>query len=518
MTTSKTFRFSALAFAVATLAACGGGGGSDVGTPATAQVPAPSSTALAPVVSTRQAQSVRLTGLNISAKDILVETAPSVTSVAALFLRDIGSKALNVLVPNAFAALNDDVKPGVNFGFTNKIQDGKLISIGVHLKTKDGKETACLTGTAEAKVFEVWKIKANQNFLIAKLSYPTVIEADCSVLSSSYQTSTFAVVNGNTLDLSVPGEQIVRIIEAGDQAFNTSENALVVYDSGMIRELAVDANGVSTLTDLSASTLPVRTNYDGAFAYNGVHLVGLPKGRTDAALIYEKSSKTIKMIVVNANGTDGTLADSRYPAQGVMIDNTGKFIWMDDGVAKRELDLSTGTYKKWAPVAEAQYIGSAPMGTSSAKQIPFTYGIRGRIGTTMLDDRGILWNWATGDAKRLTNPENMTVVSFVGGSTYSRLTGDGIALTVNEIGNIYTRYNVNTNELRYFNTDTTGYYFSRSRAAQVFKDRVMLLDAVSLVSSDVRIVEMNFDTNQVIDRGVVIVGDRKVVKLVTAGN
>lgn len=361
-------------------------------------------------------------------------------------------------------------------------------------------------------MLQSWKVVVNKNHVLVKVRYPSTIESDCSV--SAYTDGTFAVIDGNAIDLSINGDTVAYVIEAGDQAFNTSSHAVVVYTSGMIRELAVGDDGTAVLTDLSASTLPLES-YLGAFAFDGTRLVGLPRDRGDVVPAFGRNSSAFRLIA----NTDPDLPPSGYPGNGVMLDPDGHFIWMDIGPYKLAVDFDAGTLQQWAPV-KTLYASAGP------DDPPFpvwTYGVRGRWGTKVLDDRGTLWDYTSGSCELLTQPDardctSLRYATSVQGSAYSRLTSDGIALAAIGNANIFTRVDLKTGEWKSFNTDTLGYYFGPNRSFNMYKDRVMLWDAVSTGTSDVRIVELNFDTGAVVDRGVVVAGNRQVVRLIPPAN
>jgi hypothetical protein len=505
---TRTFRFSALALAALALTACGGGGGSSTAD-GSGNTPAPVSAAPTP---TRAAQTVRLAGLSIKGRDTLVQTA-SATTVASLMF-----KASSIFAENALAATNT-INPGINFGFTSKVDaSGHLVGLSVKLKPVDGSALACSDATAEVKIDRTYKVATAKDHVIALLTYPSLINADCTV--GGWSQGTFVVAVGdainpaaNVTDLTLSGDAVARIVPAGDQAFNTSPNALAVYASGRLREIFVaDTTGVTMVTDLTPDTLPIRTRLDGQFAYNGTELVGLPKDRNDVALVFTKGQSGFKQIAIRPDETK--VPATGYPGTGVMIDDQGHFVWVDYAELMRELDTTAGTYKQWWAVAPTP-TNSQMWGFTG----PNLYGTGGRVGTTMMDGRCQVWNYSTNVVNRLTQPDDPTGAQRANpGALYSRLTSDGMAICAGAHGNIFARFDVNTGALVYFNTDNLGIFNSPSRKFDVYQDRVMLLEAVSTATADVKIIELNFNTGLMTDHGTVQVADRKVVSLVPTGN
>jgi hypothetical protein len=307
---------------------------------------------------------------------------------------------------------------------------------------------------------------------------------------------------------------------------------LAVYGSGRIREIAIDGTtGVTTVSDLTPSTLPVRSNYDGTFAYDGTNLLAFPKDRNDAAFIFAKGKTGFQMFTINP--ADTTTVSSGYPSNA-MIDETGTFVWFEMTGAVRQLDLATTTYKTWIPMYTKEFwgTGTRPDGSqypvyqvldaagNPSKGVPTLYDVRGRFDQTMMDDRCNVWNYKTGELNRMMQPDaphaNQRDLSH--GPIYSRLTSDGLGICVGPSANIFSRINVASGKIDYFNTDTLGIFNSPSRKFEIYQDRVVLLEAVSTATADVKIIEMNFDTGAVTDHGTVQSADRKVVSLVPMGN
>jgi hypothetical protein len=93
----------------------------------------------------------------------------------------------------------------------------------------------------------------------------------------------------------------------------------------------------------------------------------------------------------------------------------------------------------------------------------------------------------------------------------------GFGHYVSTNGAVFSRLELATMKRVNFDTDTLGIYFSANRKFEMFKDKAMLWDAVSATTGDVKIVELNFETGEMTDHGVVKTADRKVTTLISVG-
>jgi len=503
MKTSRTARFALAAMSVAILSACGGGGGS-APAPATSSggtsggTSTPPATAAAP---SPTAVNVSLVGMDIKTNDVLAQTATSSTVVGFLdsFLKRFMFDATSTFAGTAYANTSVKVNPGSNFGFTNKIQGGKLVTLNLDLRDANGALiTHCDTSTAEARIHRLWDVHPGKGHMLGKLTVPSVINANCTV---TYKDAMYVITSsGATVEVQVDGDQISHVLEAGDQAFNSSDTAVLVFKSGHVRTLAVADDGKVTLKTLTEESLPIKTGV-GFLAYNGNWLVATSTQRSDVVLALDANSKAFK-IISTAMGSPEIPA-SKYPGSGVMLDAAGNFVWLEYSQYMRQLNLSTNSYTEWTP---------------AQLRVPGSYGVRGRFGEWVMSDRCLVWNTTTGAYNLLTRPgESASAsVAVAEGATYARLEGEN-AFCVNGSGNIFSRLNVATNTMKHFNTDSIGYFFSAGRKFEMFKDKAMLWGAVSTANSDTKIIELNFDTGNVVDHGTIKTGDRKVTELVVVG-
>jgi len=496
-------------FICVVLSACGGGGGT---TPIDS---APQKTK----------QAVKLKAISITKNDLLVQTKPQKQTVSSLFKQFI---QLNLPVSTAFAATSS-ILPGENFGFTNKFVDGKLVGLDISLATLDGAPLQCSDQTAEARIHKVWKVGSDVDHLLVNMTLPSVINEDCTVQYTDRPVTYVVYPNGSAADTAVSGDEIVYVIEPGDQAANTSSKALLIYSSGKIRTLRITATQNVQVADLTTSNLPLRivNPYTvnnptakeifererallanvGKVSFNGRYLVGIAQDRKDVVLVFDSTTADAFFIVLKP--TDYAF---NYPGAAVFINAEGQFIWNDGrGENMRVLDIPNKTYSIWQPTKNA---------SASYQTVGEMYGNRGRFEKWLLSDRCKLWNYETGEfqiasigLERNVTPHESVVWS---GSSHARLVGN-LAVCASAIGNIFARVDVATGQTVAFNTDQLGLYFSAARTFHVTQSKAMLMDAVD-GSGNARMIELNFETAQVIDHGVIKADDRQVVDLVPIGS
>lgn len=504
MKTIRTARFALAAMSIAVLTACGGGGGSTP-SPVTSSSGGSTTGGSTPPVTVAAppptAVSVNLVGMDIKTNDVLAQTTSTSTVVGFLdgFLKRFMFDATSAFAGTAYANTLVKVNPGSNFGFTNKIQGGKLVTLNLDLRDANGNLiTHCDTSTAEARIHRLWDVHPGRGHMLGKLTVPSVINANCTV---TYKEAMYVITSsGATAEVQVDGDQISYVLEAGDQAFNSSDTAVLVFKSGQVRTLGVADDGKVTLKTLTEESLPIKTGF-GFLAFDGNWLVAPSSQRGDAVLAFDANSKAVKLITT-AMGSP-IIPASNYPGSGVMLDSAGNFVWLEYAQYMRQLNIAQSTYTEWK---------------GAALRMPGSYGVRGRFGEWVMSDRCLAWNATTGAYNLLTRPGEGAAadIAVAEGANFARIEGEN-AFCVNATGNIFTRLNLATNTLRYFNTDTTGYFFSAGRKYEMFKDRAMLWGAVSLVNSDTKILELNFDTGMVTDHGTIKTGDRKVTELVVVG-
>jgi len=386
------------------------------------------------------------------------------------------------------------VTADINQIYSMKLSNGSLISLTPGFKTADGSTTvACDFTDAGVQVNNIWILDASESRAIASLTIPSEVDSNCKL---TYATSDYIIFPDKTvakLSKNITSD-IKDIIPAGDQAFNTSSNALVVSkSSNIIRELAIDANGNVFLTDLTSASAPVQ-NYMGAIAYDGVNLVA--SGGTFAGfLLYQKGSSSFKIL--------------RYGSgyESVFIDSLGNFIIGEGSSIRNILNISDLSLTTYLPAP------NTPTPFSRTQAGPF-YGAVGRSGDWIMGDRCTLFNTSTYNWIGLNSTPVITDVTLIGNPnspSYSRLYS-GMAYCVSNALNQYVRYDLSTGTSVGFNLDSYGYL---PMSYQVFRSNAFAQVANS-ANSDVLYIEMNFDTGKVIYRGLISNGSRNVVQLVRA--
>lgn len=476
-------RLALAAAGISLLTACGGGGGGGSGSASTP--PQGSSAAATPVV---------LTAIDIKPTDVLANTVSTATTVsrAAGKVQFYASRALGLLVGNAWAAGLPSVRTDDQQALTFKILDGKLQSLRPEISATNPADEAqlkCDLSTAEAKVNRVWIGDPAKGTLISNLTVPSAVNPDCTL---TYGTADYLVTgDGKVVEMNLGTDQLKEVIPAGDEAFNQSTSILLVYGSGQIRAMDVAADGKATFTDLTADGAQILATA-GSLAYDGRFLVGVSSDPTfDGLLIYERGSTSFKLL----------RPSSSVHYHGVFLDSSGTFVW----------NWVNGTFMAVDPVA-ASY-------TSYAIKVPAPtglYGARGRSGSWFMSDRCVLWDMSSGthyDLAVLPIGSADSTYPIAHGTSFARLSG-GHAYCANDTRNIYVRMDLASGQATTFNTDTLGYF---PKAFTMFSDHA-LVEVVNTSNSDRMYVELNFDSGTAIDRGVITIGTRKVVELMPFGS
>jgi hypothetical protein len=485
MIMKRLFHLSVIIAAVAALSACGGGGGGD-GSSTNPGSGGSSGGGSSGGGSTATVSNVKVTHMDLAASDVLVKTTAKPTTVAS----SIGTSITN-LFSSAMAVNLPQLNVGVNNGFTNKLVNGNLVSLNPVITTTDGTTLTCDTSNAEVTINSVWLADKQNKHLLINATLPSKIDSSCNV---TYDTGNFIVTGtGAVYSVDLPSDTMTDLIPAHDDGFNTSDSVLFYYSSGMVRALDIGASS-ATLTDLTDSALPLASG-TGRIAYNGQYLVGLPSDRHDAALVFERSSKSFKIVPENENPMFPL-----YPGQAVMIAPNGEFVWNWGAGIYKKIDVVNGTYSN-------SYLSSLAMPNGM-------YGGVGRSGPWLLSDRCVLWNTETGDVETLgtydTAPHDAEAPLQYAGD-YVRMVGS-TAYCVNHNKTLFVRYNTDTNAVSALNTDTLGYY--TKGLYTMFEDHA-LVEVVNTVNSDHLYLELNFDSNTAIQRGLISNGDRQVVDLIT---
>lgn len=505
-TMNRTFTLSMIACAALLTACGGGGGGSEPAAPVSSTPSAPTTSA----PTTSRAMTVSLSSLDLRSTDVLAQTASNRTLVSSLtdFLKSKLFDATSIIAGPAYASGMPSLKVGANNGFTNKIRDGQLVSMNARLKAngKDkGKDLQCDDTNAEVKIHKIWGVNPGKGHMLTRMSVPAELAEDCSV---TYKDADFVITgDGAALEIDASTEQIVDIIQAGDQAFNTSDSTLLVVQTNageyVIRALDVNDNGTATITDLTSRNLRIN-GYRGSIAYDGTNLVAIPHAglRTDAVLVFTRGDTGFK-VISTASG-DEPLTSIGYHA--VFLNEQGKFTWNWINGNFKELDLANGTY-----FTSAMNRIDRPEGM---------YGAVGRFGNKLMSDRCVVWNTDTNESMSLTNAPRHSGTQYLGGEIqYSRLDGQ-YAYCINGQGNLHVRMDADSGNVTHFNLDQHGVLALKDNRGRskvtVFADQTMV-EVANTANSDKMFVELDFTTGELHHRGVIEAGDRKVTDLIPIG-
>jgi hypothetical protein len=542
---TKTFSLTLMAFAVATLTACGGGGGGSdstaaapapvAGTPTAPTTPVtppvggtPSDPVIAPVTPPAMTApvKVKLTQLDLRASDTLVKTAPKSATVASLatkFMKNLMFKA--VPSSTAFAAGLPSLDPGQNTGFTNAVRGGMITRLNPVLVAADGTSTInCDLSTAEVIVNKLWMLDDTNGHMLANMTVPDTVTTNCTV---TYRTADFVVTgNGRVGEAAVGTDTITDVMPAHDEAFNTSDSALLIYSSGQFRVLDIDAaTGASTLTALTSTDAGINTAL-GMYTYNGTYLVGLSKNPAQkATMIYKKNDTAFKYFVFDwYSQVTGYWAT----AEGDIIQNA--FAW-----GEKKIDPVAGTYTQvtpfsvwdWTPqpcaatpdatcnMANPQ---TPPAGTLVNTDITNPKYAPGPGYNWIMTDRCTLWNRKTAEIYWIRGAADYhgSNVQYYGDfAQYSRTAGQ-YAYCVDATAQNFYRYDIDGKKQVQFNLASLG-LFPVAGQFTMYNDHAVI-EVVNTANSDKMYAELNFATGAYTPGKVISNGDRQVVEIIKVLN
>jgi hypothetical protein len=490
----RLISLSVLAAAAAMLTACGGGGG---GGASPAAAPSPSSTE-APTAGPSEVQLSRLT----LGTDTLVRTAAA-TQVSSVFGGTL-FKATSLIAAVAQAS-NRQLNVGPNNGFTNRLVDGRLISLQAQLKDKNGKPIPCDTSKVEVKVHKIWGINPGLGHSIARLSAPKKLSETCDV---EYGDIDVVVIGDDVIELAdLSVSTIVDVLRANDPAFNQSPHAILLHSNGDITQMVVDGNKAKVQRLTKVDRAPSR----GHFIYNGKKLAVVT---SNAVEIREPGSDQSVISRGDRNGYWGLFLND----QGDMLMNqSGGVLRIDEMTgATTALPRHNWSYNMSPAGAlnvfkDGQLVESRP--TFDMQRLPYggdpLYGATGRHGDLLMSDRCTLWNMASGEHVYLQHLAGQTNDGSVYGqrTSYSRLEGEH-ATCISTFRSQLTRYNVVTQQVQFFDLDD---YRVVARSFSV--DGVK----VTVQTTTDRLIEFNFETGRVADFGKVGAPDRAAVELIPRG-
>ena len=472
---------------VSMLSACGGGGDSG------------NSASQTPGTST----AIVMRNIVLNPADILAETTYNGTRTALLtdFISRSFAKLEAMIIPNAYATtgcgrLCSPAYPPVNIdtqqNITQKIVSGSIAPIQVIFDTEiSGQNVACDFTNVQILVNKIWITNLSTNDFIANLSTPKTVDSNCNV---TYSVADY-FISGSTsnvykLDTQLTGT-IKDVIPAGDPAFNTSGNPLVVNYSGQVSDISIDNTGAVTQTELTTPSVSVKT-YMGSITYNGTHLMAIADSINDPVVVFTKGSAAFQLFRPNS-GTYHT----------VFINSDGDFIF-NDVYKMYKLNPTTLATSDYAPSAQPSAM----------------FGANGRYQTWLMSDRCVVWNTANGDWANLwfypqyTNVDPWRYNEYFPGNppnttfSYARLS-DKYAYCVDGTLSNYVRYDVTQGTGVSVNLSNYGYIAS---GYQIYSN-VAYATVTNTNNSDVQYIQINLNDGAVTNLGVITAGTRKVISL-----
>lgn len=510
------------------LTGCGGGGGGS-----TTSTASPSPAAVRAVN-----QKLTLTRVSWGKNDVIANTkvgAPKVASLSNQLLQlwQWPFRALGHLIPTAYAQVVQSTYPPVTYdpGFlaSRKLIRGDLFSLDPIIKVyerdangqvvldKDGKPVeitvTCDLSTAEISIIKVFELFADGGDFLTQVDIPDLVKEDCSI--QTRRAWLYVTAGGETYDVTtglydettgLPGG-VNDVIVAGDPAFNQSATPLVVDSNGVVKYAQLQADKSLKLVQLTTLDAPIVTNVTGSFAYNGQYLLGASTSSSSSSalfFVYEKDSTAFRLFRPGSSDSIGGYGWNTNGYLNVGLDDQGRFLFHHASDYFRALNTSDLTFSEafsgltnTAPGATPVVNTSWPIGM---------FGFQGRYGKWIMSDRGALWNYETRTSLCLMNfPNTSPSVDNCWGGTYVRLWGK-YAYAVDRDKNIFVRYDLDTGTGVGFNISNSGFL---AKDFKVFKDLAMV-EVVQSSTSDRKYVELNFDSNQLIERGVITSGGRTV--------
>jgi hypothetical protein len=480
----KKLPYSLVTITFIFLTACGGGGGgsnsgggSGGGSPVTT-----SDIALSEVV--------------ISPADVLATTSYQSNVAYTTFehIKKYLGRFESLIFTNAYAVTGCGILcspsyPPVNMGttqqITQKIVSGNLVKLDVKFsKINSSDSVSCDFTNAGILVNSIWLTNLNTNDSIASLTIPSKVDSTCKL---TYTTADY-FISGSTntayaLDTQLT-PNITDVIPAGDPAFNTSTNPLII-SSGQVSEISI-SNGVVTQTQLTTPSVTLGT-YMGAMAYNGAYLVGVSTSAENPIIVFQKGSTSFQVFRTTTSNGYGS----------VFINSDGNFVWNN-----------VYLMKVFNPVT----LATTPYTPSSQPSAMF--GANGRYLSWIMSDRCMIWDTSNGNWVNLylyptyatVDPWGLYGVSQT--ISYSRISRN-YAYCVDGTARGYTRYNLTTGVGVGINLDNSNLVAS---SYQIFSD-VAYATTTNTSNSDVLYVKIDLATGTVSNLGIISSGTRKVVNL-----
>jgi len=547
-----TIKLVALAIAILVLSSCGGGGGGGAASnpPVGGGGGGNTTGPLAP-----NGQKLQLVSLSLRADDVIANTAPS-NQVAGIptkmevfalstwaSLTDAFGKVAGLVVPNVLAASTyPPAQTEAEFLASRRMVDGSLFSLDPIVKyfeIIDGveveREIECDLSTAEVSIENLYLLNEITQDILVLGRVPDTINEGCIL---SYRPATLVITGGgDTFDVTevIPSSSLTgsvfygatygrsRIVPARLPGINESDTPLLILgDRGNYVVKALDVSIVDkiTLTDL---TLPVpQIELDMTFfAFNGQYLVSF--GLFNATnkidlLIYEKGSTAIGAY----RHAESDFEQNNYEKRGwntVILDDQGRFLvqnvyfYVFDpqapslvGIAPASVDLSSNT------CMQRDELGTVCLQYYQADMLGVAVG---RYGKWIIGNGGRVWNYETyeawclvGGALEMHGEVEAQQCWLLENSFPANILNSGkYVYTVSADNFKFQRFDLDSRQATLIDLGLLGYI---PVDYSMYKDKA-LVEVVNTANSDKMYVEVNFETGEVIDRGVIEEGSRTVV-------
>lgn len=503
------------------ISGCGGGGGGNTsnltsGTDTNTN-PSPSSN----TVVTANGHKLSLVQVAWAKNDIIASTKLPTTVAGVSVLKQQIQNLLNRFIPTAYAITYQPTYPPVtydpSFQASRKLINGNLVKLDpvvkIYQRDSNGKIVldsnglpievlvTCDLSNVEISITQVYELFASGPDFLANVNVPDTVLSDCRV--TTRQSWIYVTGAGLTFDVtSAFANGVKDIIPAGDPAFNQSDTPLIIDTSGIVKYAQIQADKTLKIVQLTSPDAPIETSYTGAIAYDGRYLLGA--SRFDAAqsatyFVYQRDSNSFR--IFRPGSSSFGWETNFYLSTG--LDDQGRFLFHYASSEFQALNTSNLSYANaFSPPSNI----SAPPTTSN---FPGNmYGLQGRYGKWLMSDRGVIWNYETKQSLCLmTYPNTSTSLTNYSncawGGKYVRL-WNKYAYAVDRDMRLFVRYDLDTGLGTSFNLDTAGYL---AKSFKVFRNLAMV-EVVNVSTSDRKYVELNFDDNKLIERGIITSGGR----------
>lgn len=483
---TKFFFPLALIISSVLITGCGGGGESDSEkpTPSTplSNEPTPSTPPSNEIVS------FKLSNINISDADALVDTQSSNTGKSI-------QKSAYSLAGTKKSSGSESSKASTDSlsTETQMMIDGVLTKIPFEFEVIG--TTDCTAEAASLSVSDIFNLGANRTLL--SISHPVKQFEDCT-----FEYGPYASYIVNKFGDVYPTEEIfsntAKIIPANHPAWNTSDNPIIISQDNVAIEVIIDEGAGEPITLREITYGDTGNKYIGNMLFDGKH------SATAATL---GNDLGVRLIDVDSDG----FKIIRQPEgwgnyYGMFIDHEGDFNWTFVG-ALYTINKETGElYQKWGG------------------HTPATYGNRGRYKTFVMDDRCTVSDYTTtvgvlaadgavwdeyDQGNTFTIYEASREVGNHGGNPDLSIIEGKYGYCVNGGKYSFVRYNFDTDEMVEFNTDTHGYEV----VSYEFGTDKVLIEVIDSSTDDKHFIEYDFHTKAFTDHGVIEEGGRLVVKI-----